>query len=223
MVWGVPATAYGAPLAQGVGHFSSLYLPDESTQQACIKRVHRLFIDNRDRDRSADVTKTTANGNTAPFDFTVQFNNPNCPSIGIDCYENVVSAELKALTFPKIAGEGYVILDIAQFAEQLDSSDNGSNRTFAVAHFDGVDRPANPSAAPMQPGDLKAIKGQDYYRKLVELDPPVRLSRLDFKFRKYGGNVVTLGDVANVDTVSVMLELTTITHPLRTEQGDRMR
>ena len=82
------------------------------------------------------------------------------------------------------------------------------DHVFAIANFDGVDA-TNPASG-MQPGDRKPIRGIDFYRKIVNFNPPLAsLHKLTCTFRKYGGNVVTKADVANVENVSFILEVVT--------------
>jgi len=171
------------------------YFDNQNADYKPTEVVRRLFIDNRDRDATNDAVK----GDSAPFDFVVPFQ-----ALGIDRYQNVVACELLALSFPKVLNETYVIVDIAEFADQIDSSDNGSDRTFAVAFFDCFD-----PQAPV--GTVKPIKGKDFTTKRVDFEPRLpSLSRLTCRFRKYGGDIVTLGDVGNVGTVNMLLEVTTL-------------
>ena len=149
------------------------------------KVLHRLLVDSRD-----------AQPGGTPFDFVVLLDGP----LGAPRYSNVVSVELKALNFPKIEGEQYVIMEIAQLnQDQLSISDAGLNNMFAVAFFE----------TPLT-GDVKPLKGRDYYDKVLEVAPPIELERLNVKFRKHGGQTVQASDVANVSSVSFLLEITCI-------------
>jgi hypothetical protein len=160
--------------------------------------VKSLFIDSRDRDRTLD----TADG---PFSFIIYVDDSNRKSLGIAPYEMVHSVELKALNMPKIAGEHYVILDIAELSGQIDSSDVGSNGKTCVAFFDGYDSVT--VGRGMEPGSIKTIKGQDVTTRLVEFNPPIpRLNRLTIKLRKYGGAIVQPSDVGGVDYCTMLLQ-----------------
>jgi hypothetical protein len=170
------------------------------------KVTNYLLVDNRDRDRGQD-DKGDFTSNTAPYSFTI-----NLDETGRGRYEQVLSARLKTLVFPKILNETYVVIDIAEFSDALDSTDNGSHRCFSVAFFDGVDNQLDP---PMQPGDRKPIKSSDCHPQVKVFNPPLStLSRLRVNFRKHGGQLVTKADVANVEGVSMLLEVTTLNRNL---------
>ena len=106
-----------------------------------------VFIDSRD----------VARLDTNPFEYNVHFEevgsrkmrmndkdgNPmraEEPSKHIPCgaFHNVVSAKLKNFCFPKMNNEEqYVIMEIDEFGDQLDSTDNnGSHRSTAVLYYD---------------------------------------------------------------------------------------
>ena len=186
-------------------YFSESFIDPEARQKDFALRNNILFIDNRDRDRTND-DKGAYTTNTAPYSFTVDMGN-----IARGRYENVVSCELKSLIFPKIEEESYVIVDIPEFQDAYDvvnSTNSTMDHVFAIANFDGVDA-TNPASG-MQPGDRKSIRGIDFYRKIVNFNPPLAsLHKLTCTFRKYGGNVVTKADVANVENVSFILEVVT--------------
>ncbi len=188
-------------------YFSQNYNPDliqpkEMNPQDLIDKriVKTLLIDNRDRDRSFDAGRGANTSNTAPYSFVVDIQ--DC---GVPRYENVISVELKALTFPKIEGESYVVIDINEAAGKLDSTDNnGSNQTFGIAYFDGYE--TSDGLTGMKTGDVKPIKGSDFLRKIAVFDPIKTISKLHVNFKTYGGNIVTKAMVANVENVSMLLE-----------------
>lgn len=196
----------GAPyMRMSRPYFSESFIDPEARQKDFALRNNILFIDNRDRDRTND-DKGDYTTNTAPYSFTVDMEN-----VARGRYENVVSCELKSLIFPKIEEESYVIVDIPEFQDAHDvvnSTNSTMDHVFAIANFDGVDA-TNPASG-MQPGDRKPIRGIDFYRKIVNFNPPLAsLHKLTCTFRKYGGNVVTKADVANVENVSFILEVVT--------------
>jgi hypothetical protein len=186
-------------------YFSESFIDPAARQKDFACRNNILFIDNRDRDRTND-DKGAYTVNTAPYAFTV-----NMEDISRGRYENVVSCELKSLIFPKIDEESYVVVDIEEFQDAHDvvnSTNTNMDHVFAIANFDGVDA-TNPASG-MQPGDRKPIRGIDFYKKIVNFNPPLAsLHKLTCKFRKYGGNVVTKADVGNVENVSFILEVVT--------------
>jgi hypothetical protein len=147
----------------------------------------RLLVDNRDRPDPA---------NTNPFDFVLRLTDT-----GVDRYENVVSVELKGLAFPKVAGEPYVVLDVRELNEQLDATNSAANRTFGVAYFD---------SELLTPGQIKAVKGYDFYQREALFNPPLpSLDRLTVRFLRHSGNVVTVTDTAGEAHASMLLEITT--------------
>lgn len=154
---------------------------------------HRLFVDSRD---------CIANLNT--FEFTVYLSDPfRETSIGVARFERVKSVELKALAFPKITGEEYVIMDVQELNdERLHSSNNAANRAFAVMYFD-----ANTLTA----GDIKPMKGYDFYQKDISFNPVIpSLTKLTVSFKKRDGSVVTPANCNTVNHCSFMLEITTL-------------
>ena len=147
----------------------------------------RLLVDNRDRPDAA---------NTHPFDFSIYLTRT-----GVDRYENVTSVELKGLAFPKVDNEPYVIMDIREFADNLDATNNAANRTFGVAYFD---------SELLTPGQIRPVKGYDFYQREVKFNPPLaQLDRLTLRFLTHSGNVVSLASTNNVSHVSMLLEVTT--------------
>jgi hypothetical protein len=62
----------------------------------------------------------------------------------------------------------------------------------------------------MHPGDLKPMKGADFYGKKIDFEPPIpSLPRLTIKFKMYGGDIVTTAETNGVDTVQIIFEVTT--------------
>ena len=166
-------------------HFSVSPAVGAPPPNTLVKR--RLLVDNRDR---PDPT------NTSPFDFVLRLS-----AAGVDRYENVVSVELKGLAFPKVAGEPYVILDVRELNEQLDATNGAANRTFGVAYFD---------SELLTPGQIKAVKGYDFYQREALFNPPLpSLDRLTVRFLCHSGNAVTVADTAGETHASMLLEITT--------------
>lgn len=154
--------------------------------------VRRLFVDNRDRYDSA---------NASPFDFKMYFGNDPERSVGIAGYENVTSVELKAVTFPKIANERYVVMSVEELNDNmLDASSSSAHNCYAIIYFD---------SDTLATGAIKPLKGADFYQKQLFFSPPLsKLNRLSIKFLKYDGNVVSTSDTANVTQVSLLFEIT---------------
>lgn len=155
---------------------------------------HRIFIDNR------DVTDVT----TSPFKFKVYLSDPfRENSVGVARFERVSTVELKAIAFPKIDGENYVVMNIDELNDdRLYSATPAANRTFAVAYFD---------SGTMNAGDVRPIKGYDFYQKDLAFNPPLAsLTALTVAFKKRNGAVVTAADTGNVTQCSFMIEVVTL-------------
>lgn len=154
---------------------------------------HRLFVDSRDC-----VT------NLQTFDFTVYLSDPfRDTSIGVQRFDRVKSVELKALAFPKVSGEEYIIMDIAELNdERLYSSNKTANSSFAVMYFD---------TSAQLTGEIKPMKGYDFYQKDITYNPVIpSLSKLTVRFLKRDGTVVTTSDTTGINRCSFMLEITTL-------------
>lgn len=138
----------------------------------------QVMIDNRDY--------------SAPFQFTVNFDDMN------GRYTDVVAAELKAISFPKILSEAYVVMKIDEISGNLDSKNTFTDQAFAVVFFDSED---------MVAGETKAYKGADFYSKKNILSPVKNIDKLHVTFFKPDGSVVTDGDTAGRTNVSFIIEL----------------
>jgi hypothetical protein len=182
----------GFSVAANDGSPRTEFIPARTTPEQ-ISTVKRLFIDNRDRHDP---------GNTSPFNFQVFFGNDPARSVGIAAYDNVASVELKAVAFPKIEGERYVIISIAELNDNmLDACSDGAHDAFAIVYFDSDSLTA---------GVVKPLKGTDFYQKQLFFNPTIpRLKSLSIKFLKHDGSVVTLADTGNESHVSLLLEIST--------------
>ena len=171
-------------------HFSSLLVPAPKDKQTFVKR---LFIDNRDRYDAS---------NTSPFQFQIFLGNDPDRSVGISGFENVTSVELKAISFPKVVGERYIIVSIDELNDNmLQASNSAADNSFAIVYFD---------TDALAAGVVKPLKGVDFYQKQLFFKPPLaKLNKLSIKFMKYPGNVVTTSDTNNETHVSMVFEITT--------------
>lgn len=171
-------------------YFSNVLMPPSKDEQVIVKR---LFIDNRDRYDPA---------NTSPFDFKIYFGNDLGRSVGISGYENVTSVELKAVSFPKVVNERYIVVSIDELNDNmLDASNSGTHNAFAIVYFDSDLLPT---------GTVKPFKGTDFYQKQLLFRPPLaKLNNLSIKFLKHPGNVISTSDTNNETHISMMLEITT--------------
>lgn len=150
--------------------------------------MHRLLVDNRDRPAGAH-----------PFQFVV-----NLADAGMSGFENVLSVEMRALAFPKIENEQYVVCEIDELEDRdlLNSTAPGlKNKAFAICYFD---------SSTNAPGFIKPARGRDFAEQTVVFAPPKRrLDKLSITFRTHSGAVVQPAQTGNVDAFSMLLEIAT--------------
>ena len=164
-------------------YFATRFTPKQPEQQ---KYTRRLLVDSRDKNGGSD------------FNFSCRFGNPFISAAGVSEYERVKSVDIKMAAIPKVDGEAYVVLDIAELNDStLDATNNAANRAFAVAFFD---------TSVLSPGAVKPSK--DFYSQKVEFNPPLnKLDRLTVKILKQNGSVVTAAETGNVVNVSLLFEI----------------
>ena len=114
-------------------------------------------------------------------------------SIGIEPYRNIEKITLKHFGIPKIKKEHYVILDIPDFFDYLDSTDNkGSHRATTVLYYDttlGDDT------------NVGTIK-QSHETFEFEFNPKLNaLNNLNISIRKHNGEAIKADDFEVVDDV----------------------
>lgn len=168
-------------------YFSVVYKPEGKPPQFTNRvTVNRLHVDNRDR----------AVG-TSPFDFVVDFKN-----MPFDGYDNVISAELRALAFPKVAEHEYVVMDIVELQDHMNSTRQFADGTFNVGYF---------KSSSMPTGEVQPLRGADLvFQGEKVFNPPIaKLDRLTVRFFKPNGDLVTDSDTAGNVSVSLCLELKT--------------
>lgn len=178
-------------------YFSSVNMPPAQDKAGKQTLVHRLFVDSRDR------YGYPAGSN---YDFKVYLGNDPQRSVGISGYENVTSVELKALAFPKVSAETYVILSIAELNDNmLESTCPAAHNAFAVVYFD---------SDAMMAAQIKPQKGADFYQKQLLFNPPLaKINSLSIRFLKHDGSVITASDTGGSETaVSMLFEITTKTN-----------
>lgn len=176
---------------EGKGYFSRVFLPDIGDVP---KKQSVLLIDNRDGIQHG-----------SPFDFTIELSNPfSTASSGIPEFDNVQSVVLKGVSFPKIVGEEYVLIDVDIFNDSSmfsSSSDRVGTRVFASMYFD---------SSALNAGDIKPKFGTEVYNDPIVCNPPIaRLSKMRVRFRKHDGSIVTAADAANVTRASLVLQINT--------------
>ena len=165
-------------------YFSNVFM----NPQPSLVKVNRLFIDNRDRTRGD------------PFEFSVQFGGEG--GACVTPYEHVKSIELKAISFPKVDNETYVIMRVEEFRDDaLESTCTAAHNAYAILYFDNDC---------LNVGHTRPMKGLDFYQKCAVFNPPIsRLNRLTFKFLKHDGSSIVPTETGNVDHVSMIFEVTT--------------
>ena len=159
-------------------HFSNAYIPN--TPPVIRERKHTFFVDSR------DVT-----GKDSDFSYAIDIPTP---------YKNVLKLELRGLSFPKIRDGNYVIVDIDEGRDRVESVDGGSaDRAFAVCYFDKLTT-----------GEVRPMRGADFDEKVHVFNPPLsKLGRVSVRFKKHGGDVVTSADVNGVLNHTLLFEITT--------------
>tara|TARA_Y100000389_G_C17470594_1_gene530212 strand:+ start:5469 stop:6041 length:573 start_codon:yes stop_codon:yes gene_type:complete len=165
---------------QGDRLYSNVYIPAPNTIDERQKTSHIFFVDSR------DVTKAN------DFQYDILMDTP---------FKNVHSIELKGLSFPKVNNEQYIIIDIDECKDRVESVDNSaSHRSFAVCYFDKLNT-----------GDVRPMRGADFDRKYYEFKPVVsKLGKLRISFRKYDGSVITPNDVNGVIEHTLLFEIITL-------------
>lgn len=160
--------------------YSNVYIPAQNTIEERQKISHIFFVDSR------DVSKTN------DFQYDILMDTP---------FKNVHSIELKGISFPKVNNEQYIIIDIDECKDRVESVDNSaSHRSFAVCYFDKLNT-----------GDVRPMRGADFDTKYYEFKPIVsKLGKLRISFRKYNGDVVTSGDVNGVVDHTLLFEIFTL-------------
>ena len=85
--------------------YSNVYIPPPPAVEGR-KTSHIFFVDSR------DVSKTN------DFQYDILMNTP---------FKNVHSIELKGISFPKVDNEQYVIIDIDECKDRVESIDNSAS------------------------------------------------------------------------------------------------
>ena len=164
-------------------YFSTIFGGEQGKKTT---HTRRLLVDSRDRTDGTD------------YDFTVRFANPYVNTTGVSEMQNVSSVDLKLAAIPRVAGENYAIIDIAELRDStLDATNNTANRAFAVAFFDN---------SLLSPGDVKPMK--DFYTQKIVFNPPLnKLDRMTIRILKHDGSLVTRSDTGNVGNVSFLFDV----------------
>ena len=142
----------------------------------------RLFLDSRDA------------STYAPFEFTFD--------VGQDIergrYRRISSVDLKAAAIPKVTGENYVIIDIAELRDSnVDSSCDALNDGFALSYFDN---------SSLNPGDVK-LSDKVFCQRAI-FNPSRAIDKFTVRILKHDGNVVSTSETGNVEDVSMLFSIT---------------
>jgi len=134
--------------------------------------VRTLFIDSRDH-----VT-------TDFFTYTVKLDSSDATYNEIDSavfpggYRNVQAVRLRCFDFPKILNENYVVLDIEDFRDNLDSTNDISHQATSILHFE---------RSTQQVGESKPNCEANMD---ITFNPPLpKLSQLRISFKTYNGEI----------------------------------
>lgn len=150
-----------------------------------IKRV--LFIDSRDG--------YTPDGVHNPFNFTVYLEDKSFHrGVGIQPYRNIISMKLKQVGIPKMNNlEQYVVMDIPEISDYIDSTNEGTHRSSAVLYYDD-----NTNAA----DSVKAKQAEDI---TFTFSPAIQvLSQINIKLMKHNGDLLSIADfvTGNIDDLA---------------------
>lgn len=177
---------YGKYVSDGIGGHFSMNMAPKGNASTEVKRL--LFIDSRDMKESRDYK--------SPFDFVVKLEDRTTTQmgqttvhqgIGIEPYKNISKMELKTIGVPKMDNnEHYIILDIAEINDHLDSTDKGSHRASCVVNYDTT----------LSPGTISPAFENFEFAFTAPLQV---LSQLHIKLKKYGGKDITPADFGPVD------------------------
>ena len=147
--------------------------------------TRRLLIDSRDA------------STYSPFDFVVNCNT----DLSRGVYKNIESVELKMAAVPKVAGENYVALDVSQLRDSnLDATNQATHDAFAVVFFD---------SSLLSAGDYKPVDKM-FAQKAIFSPPIGSLDKLHVRVLKRDGNVVSVSETANAETVQLLLDVTMV-------------
>lgn len=159
--------------------YSNVYIPPPA-QVVDKKTTHIFFVDSR------NVIKTN------DFQYDIIMDTP---------FKNVHSIELKGISFPKVRDEQYVIIDIEECKDRVESIDNSAaHRSFAVCYFDKLNT-----------GEVRPMRGADFDKKYYAFNPVLsRLGKLRVSFKKYDGSLVSSADVNGVVDHTMLFQITTV-------------
>lgn len=149
-----------------------------------------VLFDSRDSKRPFDTS----------WNFQIRFQD-----LEMGVLKNVSSIEILGLAFPRVKLEDYVFLSIPEVNSPFMTTDSQNPRPSFVFYFDSYNVPAC---------EKKAMKGGDFYKKLVTFQPFIsQLSQLTFSFTKYGGDItiqdLDLDDPGETPHVSILMKITT--------------
>lgn len=166
---------------------------DNASERREIKRL--LFIDSRDG--------YTNDGVHNPFNFTVYLEDKSFHrGVGIQPYRNITKMELKQVCIPKMNNvEHYVIVDIPEINDFIDSTDEGSHRSSAIVYYDSSTQVTD-----------KTIPAQSENVNFAFNPGITVLPQFTIKLKKYGGDILSLADfvTTNIDDLatSFLFEIT---------------
>ena len=152
----------------------------------------RLFIDIR------DVLDQVSKNLNLSFNIILS-NSSTQKGINVPTYDQCSQAEILAVNLPKISNELYFVLDIDEFQNSFHSTNDGIHDKFATLFFDDL-----------PDGSSKPLKGSDFAAKISKFNPIKQsLNKLQIKFRKYGGNIISPFDInPNYPAINTLSSLT---------------
>ena len=132
------------------------------------------------------------------------YSQPFCCMVDLNDYQNgalrhVISCELKACAFPKVAGEIYFNIDLGPLNnDTVINTDVGTLGNFATVLTDCDVIPT---------GRIHTFRGSEFQSHLMTYSPALSgVSRFPVVFRKYGGAQIEAGDTAGAVYWCLVLE-----------------
>lgn len=167
-------------------------------------QVHRVVVDNRNRDRSQDSqpSKHLAGLDSSPFDYQIKLSSLS------SSLKNVTSMTVRCVSMMRPMHEDWVAVRISPFDDAIQCSDNASSGATCVLAYENWQRSAK----------TVSLVADHIFGGSCKAQPPVgRLDRLDVRFVKFGGDTLSDADFLDEngaltdgwDRHSLFLEFTT--------------
>lgn len=167
-------------------------------------QVHRLVVDNRNRDPAQDMdpNKHMNGRDSSPFDYQIKLSSFS------STLKDVTSMTVRCVCMMRPMHEDWIAVRISPFDNAIQSSDNASSGATAVLVYENW----HPAAR------MVSLVADHIFGATCHTQPSIgRLDRLDVRFTKFGGDTLSDADfsdgnggvVDGWDRHSLFLEFTT--------------